>query len=243
MKRILLLFLCLFSYATGFSQSEKLIHGKVSYQDNYQKDIDVINFNTKKLTRTNTAGEFSIEAKVGDALIFMSENFADQKHVLTQEDFDKNVVTIKVVEKPIPLKEVEITQVKAIRLAGISYNEAKIAKIEKDATRPKNKDVYTGEIENGVDFIQVGKLIGKLFKSKKPKTEKPVATLPFKEYAKANFNESFFTKTLKLQPAETSRFLEYCQADPQSKTVIEKNDELTMLEFLLAKKTEFDKLK
>jgi hypothetical protein len=235
MKRILLLFLCLFSYV-GFSQSEKPIHGKVSFQDNYQKNIDVINFSTKKLTKTNTLGEFSIEAKVGDALIFMSENFADQKYILTQEDFDKNILIIKVVEKPIPLEEVEITQVKAIKLAGISYNEAKIAKIEKDATRPKNRDVYTGEIENGVDFIQVGKLIGKLFKSKKPKAEKAAETLPFKDYAKANFNESFFTKTLKLQPAETSRFLEYCQTDPESKTVIEKNDELTMLEFLLIKK-------
>ena len=118
-----------------------------------------------------------------------------------------------------------------------------MAKIEKAQSRPKNNDVYTGEIVNGVDFVQIGKMIGKLFKSKNPKVKKTEATLPFTEYAKANFNESFFSKTLKLQPGETSRFLEYCQADPKSKTAIESNDELTMLEFLLAKKSEFDKLK
>ena len=130
-----------------------------------------------------------------------------------------------------------------IKMASISYNDIQITKIEKEATRPKNKDVYTGEIANGMDFMQIGKMIGKLFKSKNPENKKAQETMNFKDYAKANFNESFFTKTLKLKPDETSRFLEYCQTDPKSKTVIEKNDELAILEFLLAKKVEFDTLK
>jgi hypothetical protein len=242
MSKITSILFLLVSYAC-FSQNVKLIHGKISYQDSYQKNIDVINFSTRKLTQTNTLGEFTLEAKVGDALIFMSENFADQKYILKQEDFDKSILIIKLVEKPIPLEEVEIAQVKAIKVAGVSYNDVKIAKIEKDATRPKVNDVYTGEMINGVDFIQLGKMVGKLFKSKKPKIEKTAETLSFKDYAKTNFNDSFFTKTLKLQPADTYRFLEYCQSDPESKTVIEKNDELAMLEFLLVKKSQFDKLK
>lgn len=225
----------------SYSQTEKLIHGKVSYQDSYQKNVDVINFTTKKITNTNVSGEFDINAKVGDALILMSENFADQKYILTKEDFAKSSVLIQLIEKPIALDEVEIKLVKDLKLATVSYNDIKMTKIEKEQARPKNTDVYTGEMINGMDFVQIGKMIGKLFKSKKPKTSTTEVT--FAEYSKANFNQSFYTQTLKLKPEDTSRFIDYCQADSKSKTAMESNDELTILEFLMEKKTEFDKLK
>lgn len=241
--KTLLLYLFSLSCLIGYSQTSKKIHGKVSYQDSYQKNVDVINFTTKDVAQTNNLGEFNIEAKAGDVLIFMSENFADQKLKLTTSDLGKTTLNVKLEEKPVPLEEVEIQQVKAIKIAVASYNETRIAKIEKQASTPKNKEVYTGEIENGMDFIQIGKWVGKLFKSKNPKNKNAQETIPFKEYATANFDPSFFSKTLKLKPEETSRFLEYCQSDPASKTVVEKNDELGVLEFLLTKKTEFDKLK
>lgn len=226
----------------GFSQTQQLINGKVSYRDSYQKSIDVINFTTKKITQTSALGAFSIEAKVNDILIFMSDNFADQKYKLTAEDIQKKVLLITLIEKPIPLEEVEIQKVKKIKIASASYNAVKMAKIQKDAARPKT-DVYTGEMINGVDFVQIGKMIGKLFNSKNPKSRIKEAPMGFKDYAVTNFNPSFFSKTLKLQPEETSRFLEYCENDPKSKIAIKSNDELTVLEFLLTKKGEFDKLK
>ncbi|HNP33091.1 MAG TPA: hypothetical protein PKN96_07345 [Flavobacterium sp.] len=224
-----------------FSQT-KLIHGKVLYLNTYQENIDIINFNSKYMTQTNNSGDFTIEAKVGDVLIFMSERFVDQKYKLTSEDFKKPVLTITLVQKPIPLNEVEIAQVKAVKVKSVSYNDVKMAKIQKDASRPKVEGVYTGEMVNGVDFIQIGKMIGKLFKSDKSK-EKKTEVVSFKDYAKSNFNESFFSKTLKVAPEDTARFIEYCDADPKSKTVIATDDELTILEFLLTKKAEFDKLK
>ncbi len=230
----------MFSFA-GFSQTEKLIQGKVASQLSSLKNIDVINFTTKKITQTNAAGEFTIEAKIGDALILMSDNFADQKYILTSTDFKKDVVIINLIEKPIPLEEVEIRQIKAIKLESTSYNGIKMAQLEKQQSNPVNKDIYTGEIPLGMDFIQIGKMIGKLFKSKNPKPKAPEEKITFKEYAKANFDESFFSKTLGLKKEEVPRFLDYCDADPQSKTVIEK-DELAILEFLLGKKAEFKKL-
>lgn len=227
----------------SFSQTTKLIHGKVSYQDSYQKNVDVINYSTKKITQTNSVGEFEIEAKVNDVLVFMSENFTDQKYYIKTDDFEKGYVTIKLTEKPVPLDEVEIRQVKAIKLESTSYNGIKMAQLEKQQSNPVNKDIYTGEIPMGMDFIQIGKMIGKLFKSKDQKNRKTEETMSFSEYAKANFNQSFLTKTLKLKQENTGRFLEYCQKDPKSKTVIQNNDELAILEFLLVKKEEFDKLK
>lgn len=234
-----LLFLLL--SCVSYSQTEKLIRGKVSYLDRYQKNVDVINFTTKKASNTNALGEFDINAKAGDALILMSENFADQKYVLTKEDVAKGSVLIELIEKPIALDEVEIKLIKDLKTAAVSYNDIKMAKIEKEQARPKNNEVYTGEMINGVDFVEIGKMIGKLFKSKKPKTSNTEVT--FTEYSKVNFNQSFYTKTLKLKPEDTARFIDYCQADSKSKMAMESNDELTILEFLMEKKTEFDKLK
>lgn len=241
MKHFLLIACCSLTSLAGFSQTEKPIQGKVSYQDSYQKNIDVINFTTKKFTQTNTSGEFAINAKVGDVLIFMSTDFADQKYKLTQQDFEKGTVSIKLIEKPIPLEEVEIQQIKAIK-ASVSYVDATTAKLEKEQSRPINKDVYTGEIVNGVNIKEVGKLIGKLFKSNKNKIKAANEKITFTDYAKSNFNDSFFSKTLKLKPDEVSRFLAYCEKDPKSQTAIKSNDELTLLEFLLAKQDEFKKL-
>ncbi|WP_264520321.1 hypothetical protein [Flavobacterium sp. N1994] len=242
MSKIASLFFLLISYI-GFSQTEQLISGKVSYQDTYQKSIDVINYTTKKITQTNALGAFSIEAKVNDVLIFMSDTFVDQKYKLTADDFNKKVLIIKMAEKPIPLEEVEIQQIKKIKVAAVSYNDIKMSQIQKDAAKPKVEGVYTGEMVNAVDFVQIGKMIGKLFKSKNPKKDIKEEPMGFKEYALTNFNPSFFSKTLKLKPEETSRFLEYCETDSKSKTAIQSKDELTMLEFLLTKKGEFDKLK
>jgi hypothetical protein len=242
MSKFTTLLFLLISYIS-FSQTEQLISGKVSYQETFQKNIDVINFTSKKITQTNALGAFSIEAKVNDVLIFMSDNFIDQKYKLTAEDFEKKVLSITLIEKPIPLEEIEIQQVKQLKIAAVSYNDMKMTKIQKDAARPKVEGVYTGEMVNAVDFIQLGKMVGKLFKSNKPKAKKAAETVSFKEYATTNFNPTFFYKTLKLKPEETSRFLEYCQSDPKSTTTVESSYELTVLEFLLAKKAEFDKLK
>ena len=79
-------------------------------------------------------------------------------------------------------------------------------------------------------------------KSKNPKNKVKEEPIGFKDYALTNFNPTFFSKTLKLKPEDTSRFLEYCESDPKSKKAIESNDELMVVEFLLTKKAAFDKL-
>ena len=214
---------------------------KISYLDNYQKNIDVINFTTKKITQTNDLGAFFIEAKLNDVLIFLSDKFVDQKYKLTAEDFEKKVLIITLIEKPIALEEVEIQHVKQIKIATVSYNDIRMTKIQKDAARPKT-EVYTGEMINSVDFIQIGRMIGKLYKSKNPKNKVKEEPIGFKDYALTNFNPTFFSKTLKLKPEDISRFLEYCESDPKSKKAIESNDELMVVEFLLTKKAAFDKL-
>lgn len=244
MKRKLLLLLLLSLSFFCFSQTEKLISGKVSCQGDFIKGVDVINFNSKKNTTTTEFGDFFLIAKANDVLVFISEAYLDKQIIVTQNEIDKNNLVISLIKKPIELKEVEITKTMSLKVDA-NYNDFNSIKLEKQQARPTNGSVYTGEIVNGMDFVEIGKMIGRLFKSKAPKSKpkKKQEKIEFKDYAKSNFNESFFSKTLALTPDEIHRFLEYCEADPNSKTIIEKNDELSILEFLLTKKEAFKKLK
>ena len=93
-----------------------------------------------------------------------------------------------------------------------------------------------------MDFVRIGKDIIKLFttkdeniKSKKPKIE-------FKEYINANFDTAFFTKTLNLKPEEIFLFLEFCEADSKAKTIVDSNNKMMSMEFLIKKNKAFQKL-
>jgi hypothetical protein len=63
----------------------------------------------------------------------------------------------------------------------------------------------------------------------------------FKEYALANSDQDFFVKTLNLKPDETTSFLAFCDADPQSKIIAEKGNILDLLDFMFSKSLEFKK--
>ena len=47
----------------------------------------------------------------------------------------------------------------------------------------------------------------------------------------------------KLRPEEKELFIEFCDADPRSKTILEHNNVLTTMDFLYAKNEMFKKLK
>ena len=235
----LLLFVCQF----GFSQTEKLINGKVLHEQFPVEKVDVVNFSSKKIIVTNASGEFSIMVKAGDELIFISKNHDIKKIVLDQKTIDKNNLLISLILKPEELKEVVITKMPSIKLStDKAYEQGKIDKlaVEKSA-RTLKTGVYNGTIENGVDFFRVADMILKLF-IKEKEVLKGTPQIKFKQFARNSCDEKFYHQTLKLNPDQIELFLEFCDADPKSKTVAESNNVLSVMDFLLAKNIEFKKL-
>lgn len=195
---------------------------------------------TKEVTTTDSSGFFTISAKVNDELFIISKKYIDRKIVLTQKDFDNKLI-VELSEKPIELEEVKI---EAKPLGGYKVSQADIdlIKLEKQISRPVNQSVYTGEIVNGMDFVRIGKEIIKLFKKKEEDNKPKKPKMEFTEYVNAHFDNTFYTKTLVLQPDDIFRFLEFCDADPSAKTIAADNNKLAVMEFLLAKNKAFKKL-
>jgi hypothetical protein len=237
----LLSFFCLFFVIGSFSQTEKTIHGVILSEEKKLQNIDIVNTNTKAYSISNNNGEFKISVKANDVLFIISKKYIDRKITITENDIETNNLIIYLSEKPIELEEVKVVKIKPIKIT-ITDGDLDAIKMAKKQSRPVNKSVYTGEIENGIDFIRIGKGIAKLFKNKNKEviTKKP--TVVFKDYIKANFDDAFFTKTLKLKPEEIFSFLEFCNADPKSKTALENANSLEIMNFLILKKNEFEKL-
>ena len=202
--------------------------------------IDVVNLNSKKSSTTDSQGNFSIEAKVGDELFVLSNDYYDIKISLTKEDFKIEKLIINLSKKPIELEEVTINKVEKISIK-VSPEEIRMAKIAKFENSPKVLGVYTGEMPYGVDFVGLYK---KIFKSNKKKDKEETPKFAsFKEYALSIFDlKEFFYIKLNLKPEELDLFMAYCENGITYREIMKNGNPLETMGFLISKNEEFKKL-
>jgi len=241
MKVKLAVFVFLTIIQFSFSQTKKTINGKVLSDNLLIPNVEIINLSTERSTTTNANGEFSIVAKVNDSILIFHKNYELKGIKISSDDINKNQITVEITRKVEELKEVVVHQVNVDWEFDKKWEQLKrdeIAVYRKSKTL-KNPGVYDGTIENGMDFIKIGKMIfGGLFKGK----EKAAAEIEFKEVASANFDQKFYTENLKLKKEEIEAFLTFCNFDPESKKMLSKNsNDLMLMDFLYKKSVEFKK--
>lgn len=237
--------LLLFTCQVSFSQTEKTLKGKVFFENSSIPDVEVINANYKKMTVSDANGNFSIEAKANDLLLFISKKYEIKRVLIEKETLDKAIFTVFLNLKPEQLDEVVVTKMPSIKLStDKAYEQGKLDKlaIDKAAKTLKNPGVYQGTIPNGMDFMRIGGMILGLFKKEKEEVPENKAKIQFKELAKSTCDTKFYLQTLKLKSDQIDLFLEFCDADPKSNTIAEGNNVLSVMDFLFAKNIEFKKL-
>ena len=243
-KNYFFVLLFFFVLQSGFSQTEKLISGKVLNEQFPLEKVDVVNFISKKITITTKTGEFSILAKAGDELIFISKNHHVKKVILHQKTIDGNNFIILLTLKPEQLDEVVITKMPSIKLSlDKDYEQGKLDELtlEKSVSSLKT-GVSNGPIKNGMNLIRIGGMIIRLFTKEKELVKKDSPKIEFKDYTKSTLNKDYYLTNLQLKPEKINLFLEFCDADPKSKTIIENVNILTLMDFLATKNSEFKKL-
>ena len=75
MKIKLLLVLFFLTIQFGFSQTEKLIIGKVLSDSFGLQNVEVINKNAQTATATNFKGDFVLSAKIGGSILFYKKEY------------------------------------------------------------------------------------------------------------------------------------------------------------------------
>lgn len=237
MKRLLLvLFFLIFS--TGFAQTPTLLRGRVVSDTLAAIGVEVINLNSEQSTKTDGQGYFVIPTKNKDVLAFYSKDYIFKRVVVVSNYFQMGKWVVNLSRKALELDEVVVKNSK-IYVPKVSYEQAAAARIAKEASNPKNPNVYDGTITNGMDFMEIGRKIIGLFKNPEAQKKKKQVDENFIAYAKSTFDQSFFEQKLQLQKNEVEEFLMYCNQDPESKKVFINKDELTLLDFLLNKKNTY----
>jgi hypothetical protein len=232
--KVKLLFLSLFIvFQFGYSQTEKTRKGKVVSENFPLQGVEILNLRSKKTTITDMNGDFSIEAKAKDTLMFIAKNYQYKKVILEIEHNEKSKLLISLVRKPEELEEVVVISKISFPKIKFDKNIASQLTIEKAAINRKPTGVYDGTIENGMG-ITIPILLGG--------GRKKIHQIEFKELVKKTNDENYYLEILKLKPDELGLFIEFCDADPKSKTVLENSNPLKILDFLLAKNVEFRKL-
>ena len=109
--RVFLTLFILFSFDLSFSQNDyrTWIRGKVLYKNVNVTSANVVNNTSQMATTTNDEGEFEIEVKLNDKLIFSSVQYQIRELSITKEILQKNRIVIDVNEKVTELDQVVVT--------------------------------------------------------------------------------------------------------------------------------------
>lgn len=233
MRVKLLTTISIFTYQLSFSQSEKILNGKVLSQNIPLNKVEVINKTAQTSTRTNELGEFSIMVRPKDSLLFFSKDYFFKRLKISQENIDQNNITVNMILKPEELDEIVITKITFPQVSAADENSTIIPK-----PPISNPGVYTGGIVNGVDLLS----IFSLFRKKDKKAKEKFKELDFKKLAEATVPLDFFTNDLKIKPEDKDLFLQFCDADPKAKILVQQKNLLYTMDFLHSKNKEFQKL-
>lgn len=109
-----LVFLLIFS-AHLFSQDRVLLKGEI-LADSIEAPIHIINITAEKGTVTEANGEFSIEVRENDLLLFSSVQFQKKEILITAEILSSKVLKVEL--------QKDLTELDEVRLHQLSGNLA-----------------------------------------------------------------------------------------------------------------------
>ena len=104
------LFLLLFITSISFSQTEKVINGKVHCNKIGVPNILITNLVNEKSCVSDEFGNFAILAKPDDMLVLVAENYYYKRKILEIEDFNIDRIIINIEKKIEVLSEVFVTK-------------------------------------------------------------------------------------------------------------------------------------
>lgn len=227
--RVLILFLLPFSM---FSQQLK---GKIYDQETTVKGATVFNTSQSIISHTNDNGDFIIRAAVNDTIIFYSLFHKQQTLQLKKEHFNE-ILVIELKKVLNDLEEVVITNnPKEKEFVVKTYKDQVDTQIRND--KKENPHLYEpAPSSNGIDFIKIAGLIGKLFKSKKVKNP-PIVTAKYHELDSLFSNDPFFThklltNELKIPDPYKPLFFDYCDAQNINRELLLKEKRFLLLDQL-----------
>ncbi len=237
-----LLLFCQFSF--GQNENRKSLHGQFINESALVDSGYVFNLNSKTRTFISNQGFFDILARAKDTLLVSSASFKSKKIVIQEKDFSKPLFVVNLETQTTLLKEVIVKRKAEIKpIIGDSQGIVDMQFFDDAKSSPVNRTMPSdGTIENGMDFVRIFKMVSKLFKNDSAKRTDLNPDVDFSDVVSKGVDNYFFTNTLKLKNEEIGLFLDYCENDPKSKSLLKQEDEFLLIDFLITKNEEFKRI-
>ncbi|NKI30324.1 hypothetical protein [Croceivirga thetidis] len=233
---IFIVFFC--SSVINAQDGRSLLRGQVIYRGVNVPNEYVINTTTETSTITNEDGQFAIEVKIGDELVFTAVNYQYELVKITAEILQKNRLVVEVEEKVRELDEVTVSpedQEKFVELKNEEFKEVEYeidrgAEIENVAMSRTERGM-----RDGINFVNIFKA---LFKGQKNSEEDGI-DLRVSDVLRTVYDDEFFLVDLRLPRDKIDAFLIYVDEKVPSKTLLRKENEFELLDFLVTESDNF----
>jgi hypothetical protein len=270
MKAILFVTVSLFTnflFAQGIER--KVLRGIIVVDSFDVENISVHNISSNVGAKTDIDGKFSIRARATDTLFFEGSSFVSQKYILTQKDFWKEELEIRLHVKITELDELVITpytlsgnlveDTKKIQVYGDGFaaiDAKKVMHYEDDVrsgapvnTAMPNVLAPTGINLLGLVVVGIVNLVGIKPNPKKNSErvfeERRIKALQSKSYSDhlyERFSHNFFVETLKIKNEDIPMFMGFSELNVyELSPLLKPENELKLIEYLIQKAAEFKK--
>jgi hypothetical protein len=213
-------------------QQRKLIKGQLIYRNRNVVAANVINNTAQLNTITDGDGEFEIAVALGDDVVFSSVQYLIRTVKITPEILKKNRLIITVNEKINALEEVVVTPENTEKFLDLKEEEFKGYDYNRDkSTELENTIVTQGQLRNGLNIINIAKLIAKVVSKK---TEEEKLKIKPSEILTYVFNDEFFINDLDLRNDEVIGFLEYIDENLPSQRLLKTGQQFQLIDYLIS---------
>ncbi|MDF0715574.1 carboxypeptidase-like regulatory domain-containing protein [Muricauda sp. 334s03] len=236
-------FLILFSLlVSGWSlaqDSRQMLRGKVLYRSSNVPNENVINSTSGQATITDENGEFMIKVKEGDQLVFTAINYQLEVITISPEILANNRLVVEVDEKVQELEEVVVTPENQERFLEVKNEDFKEFDYGIDrGTEVENvaNSQITRGMKDGLNFVNIFKA---LFKPQEANNGLQRAPLKVSEVLRHVYDDEFFVVDLRLPQDKIDAFLLYCDDKIPSQTLLRKENEFQLIDFLVTQSKEY----
>ena len=237
MNKIVIFILLSFSFVAFSQQKRVILRGKLMYRNSNVIAANVINNSNQNNTITDTNGEFEILAGVGDEIIFSSVEFKIRTVKITEEIMKKNRLVVEVNERVNFLDEIVISPENTEKFLDLKEEEfKKVDYIDDKSTAVENEIIRQNQLYRGINIVNVAKLLAKVLRESK--IEEEIKLTPSKALPLV-FDKNFFIRDLGLKNFEIITFLELMDKKQEIKSLLKKNKEFELIEYLFNESKKF----
>lgn len=234
-KKVLLLFAIFPSVL--LAQERIPIKGQLIYRNVNVIAANVVNNTAQLNTITDGEGAFEIPVALGDEVIFSSVQYRIRTVSITPEILRKRRLIVTVNEKINALEEVVVTPENTEKFLDLKEEEFKGFDYERDkSSRLENTLVTQGQLKNGLNLINIAKLIAQAIGNK---TEAEKEKLKPSEVLTYVFDDAFFIDDLQLKNDQIIGFLEHIDKNLPSQQLLKTGQQFQLIDYLIAESKKY----